>query len=141
MKKEIYITALHLAHGGVEMAISLMSNAFIKKGYSVTILSLYQLGEPAYPISPRVKIEYLTDVKPNKKEFKEAIKSKNPFRILKEGFYAVKVLRLKKNALVKRIKEILEDDELEDEECFMKIEEIVCVFEDLGMGCGSRHDF
>ncbi len=108
MKKEIYITALHLAHGGVEMAISLMSNAFIKKGYSVTILSLYQLGEPAYPISPRVKIEYLTDVKPNKKEFKEAIKSKNPFRILKEGFYAVKVLRLKKTALVKRIKEISE---------------------------------
>ncbi len=42
---------------------------------------------------------------------------------------------------LKRIKEILEDDELEDEECFMKIEEIVCVFEDLGMGCGSRHDF
>lgn len=108
MKKEIYITALHLAHGGVEMAISLMSNAFIKKGYSVTILSLYQLGEPAYPISPRVKIEYLTDVKPNKKEFKEAVKSKNPFRILKEGFYAVKVLRLKKTALVKRIKEISE---------------------------------
>lgn len=108
MKKEIYITALHLAHGGVEMAISLMSNAFIKKGYSVTILSLYQLGEPAYPISPRVKIEYLTDVKPNKKEFKAAVKSKNPFRILKEGFYAVKVLRLKKTALVKRIKEISE---------------------------------
>ena len=108
MKKEIYITALHLAHGGVEMAISLMSNAFIKKGYSVTVLSLYQLGEPAYPISPRVKIEYLTDVKPNKKEFKEAVKSKNPFRILKEGFYAVKVLRLKKTALVKRIKEISE---------------------------------
>ena len=108
MKKEIYITALHLAHGGVEMAISLMSNAFIKKGYSVTILSLYHLGAPAYPISPQVKIEYLTDVKPNKKEFKEAIKSKNPFRILKEGFYAVKVLRLKKTALVKRIKEIRE---------------------------------
>ncbi len=106
MKKEIYITALHLAHGGIEMAISLMSNAFIKKGYSVTILSLYRLGTPAYPISPKVKIEYLTDVKPNKKEFKEALKSRNPFRILKEGFYAVKVLRLKKTALVKRIKEI-----------------------------------
>lgn len=106
MKKEIYITALHLAHGGVEMAISLLSNAFVRKGYSVTVLSLYELGAPAYPISPEVKIEYLTDVKPNKKEFKEAVKSKNPFRILKEGFYAVKVLRLKKTALVKRIKEI-----------------------------------
>ncbi len=106
MKKEIYITALHLAHGGVEMAIALMSNAFIKKGYPVTILSLYDLGEPAYAISPDVKIEYLTDVKPNKEEFYEAIKSKNPLKILKEGLYSLKVLRLKKTELIKRIKKI-----------------------------------
>lgn len=44
------------------------------------------------------------------------------------------------HALVK-IKSILEDDSLRDDECFQKIEEIVCVFEDLGSGCGSRHDF
>ena len=106
MKKEIYITALHLSHGGVEMAISLMSSAFVKKGYSVTILSLYDLGTPAYKIAPEVKIEYLTKVSPNREAFKEAIKSKNPFRILKEGLYAVRVLRLKKTALVKRIKKI-----------------------------------
>ena len=30
---------------------------------------------------------------------------------------------------------------LEDSECFYRIEEIVCVFEDLGSDCGSRHDF
>lgn len=106
MKKELYITALHLAHGGVEMAISLMSSAFVKKGYSVTILSLYNLGTPAYKISPDVKIEYLTNVKPNKEEFFEAVKSKNPFKILKEGLYAIKVLRLKKTALVKKIRQI-----------------------------------
>ena len=106
MKKEIYITALHLAHGGVEMAISLMSNAFVKKGYPVTILSLYNLGQPAYPLLPEVKIEYLTRVKPNKEEFSAAIKSKNPFKILKEGLYSIKVLRLKKTELIKRIKQI-----------------------------------
>ena len=106
MKKDIYITALHLAHGGVEMAISLMSNAFVKKGYNVTILSLYNLGKPAYSILPEVKIEYLTDVKPNRQEFLSAVKSKNPFKLLKEGLYSLKVLRLKKTALVKRIKEI-----------------------------------
>ncbi|MEE0840242.1 MAG: glycosyltransferase family 4 protein [Acutalibacteraceae bacterium] len=106
MKKQIYITALHLAHGGIEMAISLMSNAFIKKGYDVTILSLYNLCEPAYSISSEVKIEYLTDVRPNKEEFLSAVKSKNPLEILKEGFYALKVLRLKKSALIKRIKQI-----------------------------------
>ncbi len=106
MKKEIYITALHLAHGGVEMAISLMSNAFVRRGYSVTILSLYDLGEPAYSISTDVNIEYLTDVRPNREEFASAIRSKNPIKILKEGLYALKVLRLKKTALVKRIKAI-----------------------------------
>ena len=106
MDKHIYITALHLSHGGIEMAISLMSNAFIKKGYSVTILSTYKLGEPAYEILPQVEIKYLTDVKPNKEEFLAAIKSKNPFKILKEGLYSLKVLRLKKSALVKEFKAI-----------------------------------
>ena len=43
-------------------------------------------------------------------------------------------------ALVK-IKRILEDDSLRDEECFGHIEKIVSLFEDLGSGCGSRHDF
>lgn len=42
---------------------------------------------------------------------------------------------------LKKIKEIIEDDSLEDEECFMKIEEIVCVFEELGSNGGNRHDF
>ena len=40
-----------------------------------------------------------------------------------------------------RIKEILEDETLEDPECFQKIEEIVCVLEELGADAGIRHDF
>lgn len=40
-----------------------------------------------------------------------------------------------------RIKEIIEDDTLEDPECFMKIEEIVCALEEAGSGGGIRHDF
>ena len=42
---------------------------------------------------------------------------------------------------LKRIKTILEDDRLEDKECFEKIESIVCLFEEMGSGCGTRHDF
>ena len=42
---------------------------------------------------------------------------------------------------LKRIKMILEDDTLSDEECFLKIEEIVSVYESIGSGCGARHDF
>ena len=40
-----------------------------------------------------------------------------------------------------RIKEILENDELDDPDCFRKIEEIVCAFEHIGSGGGNRHDF
>ena len=40
-----------------------------------------------------------------------------------------------------RIKEILEDETPEDPECFQKIEEIVCVLEELGADAGIRHDF
>lgn len=40
-----------------------------------------------------------------------------------------------------QIKEILEDDTLEDTECFLKIEYIVSALEFLGSGAGNRHDF
>lgn len=44
-------------------------------------------------------------------------------------------------AALRRIREILTDATLDDAECFQKIEAIVCVFEDLGLDCGARHDF
>lgn len=40
-----------------------------------------------------------------------------------------------------RIKAILEDDGLDDPECFRRIEGIVMVLEDLGSDAGTRHDF
>ncbi len=42
---------------------------------------------------------------------------------------------------LQKIKTIIEDESLEDSECFMRIEEIVCVFESLGSSGGNRHDF
>lgn len=39
------------------------------------------------------------------------------------------------------IRLILERDALEDPECFRRIEKIVRVFERIGSGCGTRHDF
>jgi len=40
-----------------------------------------------------------------------------------------------------KIKAVIEDDSLEDRDCFIKIEEIVSAFEDIGSTCGPRHDF
>ena len=52
-----------------------------------------------------------------------------------------KIVELECYRALRKIKAILEDDSLEDSECFYQIEEIVCVFEGLGSDCGSRHDF
>ena len=42
---------------------------------------------------------------------------------------------------LRKIKYILEDESLDDQDCFMKIEEIVRIFEGIGSDCGNRHDF
>ena len=42
---------------------------------------------------------------------------------------------------LQKIKAIIDDDSLEDKECFMKIEEILCAFERIGSSGGGRHDF
>lgn len=39
------------------------------------------------------------------------------------------------------IQEILKDDTLSDEECFLRIERIVALYEELGPGAGGHHDF
>lgn len=53
----------------------------------------------------------------------------------------VHLVELKCYKALQKIKEILEDDTLSDKECFWKIEEIVCVLEELGSDAGNRHDF
>ena len=41
---------------------------------------------------------------------------------------------------MQKIREILEDDSLTDADCFEKIEQILCIFEEHCIGV-SRHDF
>lgn len=40
-----------------------------------------------------------------------------------------------------KIKEIIQNKDLTDSECFFEIEEIVCILESLGSSGGFRHDF
>ena len=42
---------------------------------------------------------------------------------------------------LKKIKEIIRDDDLDDAECFDRIEKIVCLFDEMGIDSGGRHDF
>ena len=42
---------------------------------------------------------------------------------------------------LEQIREILDRDDLDDADCFQRIEEIVRVFEAMGSNGGSRHDF
>ena len=42
---------------------------------------------------------------------------------------------------LQKIKAVIHDDSLTDNECLMKIEEIICIFEALGSNDGTRHDF
>lgn len=44
-------------------------------------------------------------------------------------------------AALQKIKTIIDDDSLDDSECFIKIERIIDVFESIGSDGGSRHDF
>ena len=42
---------------------------------------------------------------------------------------------------LQQIKTVIEDDSLEDDACFARIEGIVCTFEKIGSNGGIRHDF
>lgn len=51
------------------------------------------------------------------------------------------IVELECYKVLQKIKVVIEDDSLEDESCFKKIEEIVRAFEEVGSTSGGRHDF
>ncbi len=99
--KKISILALHLGYGGIEKCIVNLANTLCER-YSVEIAVCYKLlDEPAFELDKRVKVKYLNkDIKPNKNKFMDAVKKKNIFKILKEGFYSVKVLYLRRKKMI-----------------------------------------
>ena len=54
--------------------------------------------------------------------------------------YAKEIIETESYKALQKIKEIIQDSSLDDKECFMKIEEIVCIFEALGGSVGNRLD-
>ena len=51
------------------------------------------------------------------------------------------LVEMKCYEILKKIQAIIRDDSLDDEDCFMRIEKIICLFEENGCRCGIRHDF
>lgn len=109
MKKITYLV-LHLGYGGVEKAVANQAN-ILCKNYDVEIISAYKIYDtPPFYIDPRVKITYLmTNLKPNKAEFKAAIQSKNPVNIIKQAIIALKVLRKRVSLMKKAVKNLNSD--------------------------------
>ena len=103
--KKISILSLHLGYGGIEKSIAALANLLCER-YEVEIACSYQLYEkPSFPIDSKVKINYLMgEDKPNKNEWKDSLKRKKIGKFIKESFYGVKVLYLRRNTMINYIK-------------------------------------
>lgn len=54
---------------------------------------------------------------------------------------AAEIVELQCYQTLCKIREIVRDNTLDDEECFERIERIICEFEAMGSDGGTRHDF
>lgn len=104
--KKISILSLHLGYGGIEKSIVSLANILVER-YEVEIAVCYQLYESSvFDLDKRVKVVYLNDksIVPNHEPLRNALKRKNPFSIIKEGTYSLKVLHYRKKKMVDYIR-------------------------------------
>ena len=103
--KKISILSLHLGYGGIEKAVVNLANSLSNK-YKVEIACTYKLfDEPGFKLNSNVNVKYLIpDMKPNRDEIKNSIKKLKFFSLIKELFYALKVLKLRKSTMINYLK-------------------------------------
>lgn len=103
--KKISILSLHLGYGGIEKSIIALANLLCKK-YEVEIVCTYKLyDKPVFDLNKKVKVCYLMDgYRPNRVEFKRALKKKKIFTALKEGLKSLKILHLRRKTMINYIK-------------------------------------
>ena len=105
-KKKITILVLHLGYGGIERFISSLCSMLIDN-YDIEIISTYKVVEkPIYYFNKDIKITYLINDKPNKEEFRLALKNKKILSILQEGFKSISLLYKKRKHNIRAIKNI-----------------------------------
>lgn len=104
MKISIY--ALHLGVGGVERYICTIAN-ILSLHHEVKVVSTYKLYEnPSFPLSEKVNVQYLSEnLKPNAKQFKEALHKKQFLKCFKEGMKSLYILWKRKYINKKALQE------------------------------------
>lgn len=103
---KVTIMALHLKPGGIEKFISTTSK-FLSKKYEVEIVSVYKYKkQEIVNIDKNIKINYLLEekYKPNKDKIKLSLKNKKIFNLIKESFFALKIIILKNVRMINFIK-------------------------------------
>ncbi len=102
--KKVAILGLHLGYGGVEQSIVNLANMLCEK-YEVELVITYQVVEEVpYKINQKVKITYLTDLKPNREEFKKELKERHLIQAFKEGLKSILILHKRISVMKKYIK-------------------------------------
>ena len=102
--KKVSILSLHLGYGGIEKCVVNLANILCQR-YDVEIAVSYKLYENSvFPLDSRVKVVYLnSSLKPNHDEIRKAFKYHNPIKIIKEGFYGLKVLYYRRKTMINYI--------------------------------------
>lgn len=108
--KKVSILSLHLGYGGIEKSVVSLANMLVDN-YDVEIISTYKLNrESAFIIDDKVKVKYLIEeVKPNREEWKNALKKKNIINFIKETYKGLYCLFLRRKRTITAIKECNSD--------------------------------
>lgn len=101
--ESISFLALHLGYGGIESAIINSANALVKK-YDVEIISFYRLkSNQESKIDSKVRVRFLFDGEPNKKEISEAKNNRQFIRLFVELCKGFGIVVLKKVLMINAI--------------------------------------
>lgn len=109
--KKVSILSLHLGYGGIEKAVVSLANLLCKR-YNVEIAVCYKLYEKSiFELDDKVKVVYLNNdnIVPNHSALKDSFHSRNIFKIFKEVFFSLKVLKYRKKSMIDYIKKCKSD--------------------------------
>lgn len=108
--KKITFLMLHLNYGGIEKQVTTLANELSKK-YDIEIISLYNIlnGKSFYELDKNIKIKYIFDYGPNKKQIINSLKEFKLITLFKELFKTINILYTKYFGLKKIIDKLNTD--------------------------------